>query len=127
MLKNWQALLLAIVGVGFLIAAVCAGISTRDFIRTSARADGVVTRLNHGGSHPEIEFVTAAGQKISYAQGGLIAGYYSGQKVRVLYRTNSPQLSPCVDTWGALWTWSIFSSVFGVVFTVSGLAKLLGR
>lgn len=33
-----------------------------------------MVKLNAGGSHPQIAFVTEAGEQISYPQGGLVLG-----------------------------------------------------
>jgi hypothetical protein len=38
--------------------------------------EGVVSRLDAGGSHPQVGFTTAAGQRISYAQGGEIPVFF---------------------------------------------------
>jgi hypothetical protein len=123
-LRSWLAIS---IGVGLLALACCAGISTRSFIRTAVRADGVVTQLPHGGSHPYIEFVADSGQHFSYPQGGLIFGYRVGQKVRVLYSAEHPDREACVDAFGALWASSLFLSGIGALFVVTGLSRLLVR
>lgn len=73
--------------VGLLILAVAAFEVTHrlEFLQIAQAVDGQVERLNAGGSHPQIAFTTATGQRVSYPQGGMIFGYEPGQPVRVLY------------------------------------------
>lgn len=102
-----------------LIAGSIYGVrSTLRFLHDSVAADGVVVRLNAGGSHVQIEFTTLAGEKISYAQNGMIFGYEKGDKVRVLYK--APAGYRCVDSFGALWGDSILPGAMGLVFTTVG-------
>lgn len=99
--------------------------SRRSFLQKALSAPGVVSSLNAGGSHPEIEFTTASGEKISYAQGGLIFGYRPGQNVRVLYHPEDPRLSACVDAFGALWFAPLILLGLGLaVLVVGGLSIL---
>jgi hypothetical protein len=113
-------ILFILVGVALLAAAVAVAISVRAFTRNAERSDGVVARLNAGGSHPQIEFTTASGRKISYPQGGLIFGYQSGQKVRVLYRATDPEQSARIDAIGALWATPIILAFIAIFLIVSG-------
>jgi hypothetical protein len=85
----------------------------------------VVTQLNAGGSHPEIEFATLSGTKITYPQGGLIFGYRPGQQVRVLYNPQDPAKTACVDTFGALWFVPLILSGIGMALLIGGVASLL--
>jgi hypothetical protein len=110
-----------LVGVALLAAAVAVAISVRAFTRDAERSDGVVTRLNAGGSHPQIEFTTASGRKISYPQGGLIFGYQSGQKVRVLYRATDPEQSARIDAIGALWATPVMLGIVAMFLFASRL------
>src|SRR5262249_35098816 len=93
--------------------------------RTAIRAEGVVVRLNAGGSHPQIDFTAASGAKISYPQGGLIFGYRPGQKVRVLYNPNNPGKTACIDTTGALWAVPILLAGIGLFLALTGFVNLL--
>jgi hypothetical protein len=58
-------------GVAFLVAAgvliaisIATGLPTRRFVRQAATGARVVTMLNAGGAHPDIEFTMAAGGKV---------------------------------------------------------------
>lgn len=122
-----QGLVFLLVGIGLLIAAVFFGLERYDFIQEASRADARVVALNAGGSHPQVEFVSAAGETVSYPQGGLIFGYGVGDSVTVLYRPENPRATASVDAWGALWGVSLFFSVLGVTFAIGGGRKLAGR
>ena len=114
-----------IVGIGLLTAAGVQAVGVRSFVRGATVADGVVARLNAGGSHPEIEFDTASGQKISYPQGGFIFGYRPGDKVRVLYDRDAPAQTARVDAFGALWFVPLLLALLGVASLAS--ARYAGR
>jgi hypothetical protein len=74
------------------IFVLCANLTvsgTITFIRTAIAAPGHITASGPGGVHPEVEFVTKKGEKISYIQNS-VKKYVSGQHVTVLYRPESP-------------------------------------
>jgi hypothetical protein len=96
-------ILLILAGIALLIVAGVVAGSVRRFARIASAADGVVARLNAGGSHPQIEFTTASGQKVSYPQGGLTFGHRAGDKVRVLYEAGDPERTARLATFGAMW------------------------
>jgi hypothetical protein len=121
--KGW---LFVVVGVVLVAGAIASGFSTREFVRNSSVAPGVVVSLNAGGSHPEIEFTPVSGDKVSYPQGGMIFGYQKGDRVRVLYNPKDPSADPCVDDFGALWFWSILPGLIGLAFAVAGTAQIKG-
>ena len=125
--KVLMGALFIIIGVGLLAGAVAFGTSKRAFIREATIADGVVSRLNAGGSHPQIEFTTASGQRIEYPQGGLIFGYHPGDRVRVLYKHDDPSQSACIDAFGALWFTPILLCVLGFPCLIGGLLSVTGR
>jgi len=108
-----------LIGVGLLVGAGFAGLERHRFVEAAERAQAVVPRLNAGGSHPQIEFTTASGQKVSYALGGLIFGYRPGDRVEVLYLPAEPRKA-CIDAFGAKWFWPLMLAGLGVFFT--GLA-----
>jgi hypothetical protein len=121
-------------GVTFLVCgavlvsvALALAAGRRDFVRTASVANGVVVRRNAGGSHPQIEFLTGSGQKVSYPQGGLIFGYKPGDNVRVRYDPAVPGTSACIDAFGALWAFPLFLGGIGLLFLVFGLASVLAR
>jgi len=118
-----KAIVFLMVGAGLLVAAVVNGVAIRGFI--SRAASGVVSHLNAGGSHPEIEFTTASGEKISYPQGGLIFGYRPGQPVRVLYGQENPRGTARVDAFGALWFTPLMLLGLGLALIIGGVASLV--
>ncbi len=84
--KILQGLLFALIGIGLLVIAVNLTLDRREFLASAQTADGIVSDLNAGGSHPEIAFTSSTGEKISYPQGGFIFGYQKDQPVRVYYQ-----------------------------------------
>jgi hypothetical protein len=119
-----KALVLIVIGAGLVFAGAATAVSRRSFSRTATSATGVVTRLNAGGSHPEIEFETASGTKITYPQGGLVFGYRPGQEVRVLYDPQDPAKTACVARLGALWFVPLILSGIGIALLTGGIASL---
>ncbi|MET0269416.1 MAG: DUF3592 domain-containing protein [Sphingomonas sp.] len=115
-----KAIVFVVAGIALLIAAAIAGVGVIRFKGEALRADGRVVRLNAGGSHPEIAFTTAAGERIRYPQGGLIFGYRPGDRVRILYRAERPRASASVDTAGALWAGPLLLGVLGAGFVLGG-------
>ncbi len=111
--------------VGLLVAAAFAAGGAQAFVRQSEAADGVVTRLLAGPSHPEIRFVTAAGQTAVYPQGGLVGGYKVGEAVRVRYRPADPRGSACVDRWPAIWGGTLLLLALGAGAAFAGVASAL--
>jgi hypothetical protein len=114
-----------VIGAGLVFAGAATAVSRRSFALAATSATGVVTRLNAGGSHPEIEFTTAAGTKVTYPQGGLIFGYRPGQEVRVLYNQQDPARTACVATFGALWFVPLILCGVGIALLTGGIASLL--
>ena len=108
-------------GVVVLCVAAGIGFATQRFTSRAARAEGVVARLNAGGSHPQIEFTTASGTRVSYPQGGFVFGYRVGQTVQVLYDPDDPAHTARVGTVGALWFVPILLLGIGVAFVLSGI------
>ncbi len=116
----------ALVGLGVMIGAGAGAVSTYRFVKNAASAPGIVTRLNAGGSHPQIQFTAASGMVISYPQGGMISGYRAGQRVSVLYRPSSPNADPSLNTFGALWLDWILLLGLGAVFVSAGWLLMFG-
>jgi hypothetical protein len=124
-IKLFPGLLPVGVGVVLLAIALAVAQSTRQFIREAASAPGVVTDLNAGSSHPQIEFNTAAGEKVSYPQGGCVS-HKPGDRVRVLYRPSRPaQSDATLDEPGALWDSAAFLGLMGLVFILGGVGAIL--
>jgi hypothetical protein len=113
--------LVIVIGLGLILAAAGVAVSVRSFTRKAATAEGVVVRLNAGGSHPQIEFTTGSGQKVSYPQGGLICCYRAGERVRVLYETDRPN-DARLNTFGALWFTPLILLLVGTFLVLGGLS-----
>jgi len=126
-MKVLPGALFILIGGGLLVAAGVIGVRKREFIRKAATADGVVVSLNASGSHPQIEFTAASGQKIAYPQGGFIFGYRPGDRVRVLYNPDDPVRTACVDAFGALWFTPLILCMIGIVCVVAGLLSATGH
>jgi len=120
-----RGLFFTVIGAALLIAAVIATIGVQRFRDAAARADGVVERLNAGGSHPQIRFTTTAGDVVSYAQGGLIFGYRAGDRVRVMYRPDRPQATARLDQFGAMWAMPLLLGLLGAGFSIGGMLHFL--
>ncbi len=120
-----RGLFFTVIGAALLIAAVIATIGVQRFRDAAARADGVVERLNAGGSHPQIRFTTTAGDVVSYAQGGLIFCYRAGDRVRVMYRPDRPQATARLDQFGAMWAMPLLLGLLGAGFSIGGMLHFL--
>ncbi|WP_347928897.1 DUF3592 domain-containing protein [Pseudomonas helvetica] len=123
--KMLQGLLFALIGIGLLGIAVNLTLERREFLAHAQTADGIVSHLNAGGSHPEIAFTTSSGEKISYPQGGFIFGYQQDQPVRVYYLPEQPASSAVVDTPAALWATPGVLGCIGLLFTLAGLLRVI--
>ena len=115
-----RGVVIGLIGAVLLAVGIAAALAKRSFVVNASKAGGVVARLNAGGSHPEIEFAAATGEKYSYPQGGFIFGYKPGQHVTVLYDPSRPANSACVDAFGALWFTPFFLTAMGLFFVVVG-------
>ncbi|MCW0082678.1 DUF3592 domain-containing protein [Burkholderia pseudomallei] len=120
----FQAIFFLIVGGIALIVTMLTYQDTSNFLQTSSTALGKVVALNHGSSHPEIEFTTESGEKISYPQGGFIFGMSVGDVVRVRYLTVSPRPTARIDRFGSIWFWTLTAGMFSVVFLTIGIVTL---
>lgn len=90
------------------------------FLAQAQRAEGHVSALNAGGSHPQIDFTDAKGETISYPESGLIFGYQVGDPVTVFYRAEAPASTAIIADRGALWGASLLAGLFGIVFSAGG-------
>jgi hypothetical protein len=110
---------LVVVGCG--LVALVTGLSQAAFVSRAATAQGVVARLNAGGSHPEIAF-EVGGRHFEYPQGGLIFGYRPGEAVEVLYDPANPAHA-CLQSAGALWFVPGLMTVIGLVWVAAILSS----
>jgi hypothetical protein len=106
------------VGIFLLLVSIAWAVSIWRFTTTAATADGVVTRLNHGGSHPEIQFIAADNKVIEYSQGGMIYDYKVGDKVRVLYDKENTSRAE-IDSFGALWGFTVIFIFMSILFILT--------
>ena len=105
------------IGAAVMIASIVGAVFTRQFVGSAKSAAGVVMQLNAGGSHPQVEFTTDAGEVVSYAQNGMIANYRQGDAVEVLYNPQQPREAAVNNFW-ALWGFTILEFALGAVFVV---------
>ncbi|MDN7877480.1 DUF3592 domain-containing protein [Burkholderia aenigmatica] len=109
-----KALLFCLLGLALLAGMAYSIVDTCAFLKEAEVANGQVVALNAGGSHPEISFVTSAGEHVSYAQGGLVFGMKVGDAVQVRYLASSPKTSASLDRILAIWTVPIFLGLLGI-------------
>ncbi len=111
-------------GAILLVAAAVNAFQVSRFMAGSLRGRGTVTRLNAGGSHPQIAFHMQNGSIISYPQGGMIAGFRVGQAVQVLYDAVDPSGTARVRSFGSLWGISLMLATCGAALLALGFASL---
>ncbi|KPC25393.1 Uncharacterized protein ABJ99_2542 [Pseudomonas syringae pv. cilantro] len=61
-----RALIFIPLGLGLLYLTLCLVVDRINFLAQAQRAEGHVSALNAGGSHPQIDFADAAGNAASY-------------------------------------------------------------
>lgn len=122
-----RSLVISAVGIVLLVIAGYLISNRLQFLDNALTADGVVSGLNAGGSHPEIAFTTAQGEQISYPQGGFIFGYQAGQPVKVHYLVERPANSAVVDDRMALWATPGVLGGLGLIFLGAGLLGIFKR
>lgn len=123
----YKAIVGIVIGVVLLVVAALVALSTRDFLRTAIAVPGAVVSLNAGGSHPQVEFVTRSGERISYPQGGMIYGMKVGDKVTVLYQPDAPARTATIDRFGAVWNWTLLALILGAGALLAALTNLPSR
>jgi len=116
-----------LIGLILLALAGLNALGKRNFVQGAARAEGVVSALNAGGSHPQISFTTAQGRAVSFPQGGLIFGYRVGDKVEVLYNPADPAATATLSAVGAVWFSALIVAVIGAVFVAVAGTNLFFR
>ncbi|ROL63162.1 hypothetical protein BK634_30440 [Pseudomonas chlororaphis] len=122
-----RSLFISLVGIVLLVIAGYLLSNRLEFLDNALTADGVVSGLNAGGSHPEIAFTSAQGEQISYPQGGFIFGYQTGQPVKVHYLAERPANSAVIDDRMALWATPGVVGGMGLIFLGAGLLGIFKR
>ncbi|WP_155633949.1 DUF3592 domain-containing protein [Burkholderia cepacia] len=105
-----------------LCAAIWTLISLSDkltFIKSSVATQGTVVRLDYGERHPEISFVTQAGEHVSFP--GSFVSVEVGDSVPVRYDPTKPLATAKVDTFTNMWLETLISAVFAIAFLYAGL------
>jgi hypothetical protein len=120
-MRRIKALMFTGIGVAIMLASVAWAVSVWGFAADASSAQGIVTRLNAGASHPQVRFTTAAGEVIEYPQNGWISGYQVGDQITVLYDPQRPTKA-VVNTFGALWGFTLLGFTMGAAFV--GMAQL---
>ncbi|WP_059003619.1 DUF3592 domain-containing protein [Pseudomonas syringae] len=115
-----RALIFIPLGLCLLYLSLWLAVDRTNFLARAQRAEGHVSALNAGGSHPQVDFTDAAGKAVSYPQGGFIFGYSVGEPVTVLYLGEAPSSTAIVEDQGALWGASLLTGLFAIVFTAVG-------
>ncbi|WP_122755208.1 DUF3592 domain-containing protein [Pseudomonas viridiflava] len=115
-----RALIFIPLGLCLLFIALWLGQDRLGFLADAQRAEGHVSALNSGGSHPQIDFTDATGKVVSYPESGLIFGYTVGHSVTVLYNAEAPSSTAIIEDCGALWGASLLSGLLAIVFTAGG-------
>jgi hypothetical protein len=123
----FKAISIVVIGIGLLVAAAISAHSTREFIRTSIVVPGHVVKLNAGGYHPQIEFVTREGEHVTYPQSLFISRMKVGDQCEVRYLPDNPIPTATLNRLDGVWSAVIFLAVMGCGFIVCGLMNLPSR
>ena len=108
------------VSVGILVlvfAATLAWIQLDFYVRSTVTL-GEVTKLNAGGYHPQVEFTTEKGERISFP-GSSSYPVEVGDRLEVRYLPSDPRAQPKVNQSSNLL--DFLPAVFGMVFVIAGL------
>ncbi|WP_263147170.1 DUF3592 domain-containing protein [Pseudomonas sp. RIT-PI-AD] len=122
--ETLQGMLCSLAGLVFLVIAGFCYASHVAFLERAERAEGVVVKLNAGAAHPEIEFTSRAGARVSYPQGGFHGSYEVGERVHDLYDPASPGNTATTDYFGAQWSGVIITLALATGFLAQGLYKI---
>lgn len=121
---------LMLIGLLFVVVAGSAAIalalldarSTWSFIERAERADGVVTGLYAGATHPKVEFETPKGDRITIAGTGFTR-HHAGERVKVLYPPDAPERAK-LDEPGVLWFSAGMTSLLGAALLLARIIRL---
>lgn len=120
--------LFSLIGLGLLVASVFVYLNTRNFINSSARAEGTVVAHAPGRSSdgdltyaPVISFRTPEGQAVEFkSQTSSNSPYPAvGETVEVIYNPQRPSEAE-INSFSSLWTLNIILAALGAGFFVIG-------
>lgn len=120
--------LFALIGLGLLIVSVFVFLNTRNFINSSAKAQGTViahaqVRSSKGDITyaPVISFRTQDGRTVEFKSGtsSTAASPPVGQTVEVLYNPQTPEDAE-INSFSSLWTLNIILAALGAGFFTVG-------
>ena len=117
-MKKIVTFLFSVVGGLMLFTSLGWFINNRQWVKGASRAPGRVVALNHGGSHPQIEFKAADGKVTSYSQDGLIFGYKVGDEVTVLYDPAKPHEAN-LESFGSIYGFNLMIAIMGLAFLIA--------
>ncbi|SAK54356.1 hypothetical protein AWB80_01977 [Caballeronia pedi] len=93
--------------------------STLEFRLYSVVTYGTVVKLNAGGFHPEIEFTTSDGERVSFA-GSTTVHTEVGDRVEIRYRLKDPYGAE-VNNELSVWGIHTFLTAMAALFIIGGL------
>jgi hypothetical protein len=120
-------ILLIVLGIFLIFNGVSNYLQTTKILRDDVVAPGMVTRLNAGGSHPQIQFRTKNGKIISYPQNGFIFNFHQGDIVKVIYNPRQPSNHPTLKSFSLLWGATISYFLFGALLVGYGISASINR
>lgn len=120
-------ILFVVLGAILIFAGFRAVRESVGIVRHDSVASGFVSRLNAGGSHPQIQFRTGSGEIVSYPQGGMVFGYRKGEAVKVLYDPREPSAGPIVKAFWPLWGGALECGLFGTASLFYGATRLFAK
>jgi hypothetical protein len=107
------------IGTALSIATAVSVYWRADFVESSLTARGEIIRLNTGGHHPEIAFVTKAGEHTSFPAGS-VASAGIGDAVPVRYDPAAPRETARIDTFFGIWNEQLFLGALTVLMLLAG-------
>lgn len=120
-------------GVIVLLVANHLYTGTRSFLDSTVNAEGLVTDMikhqYYDGIQyrPVVSFSTPSGENIVFRArtSSYPAAYRVGEKVEVLYNPNEPDKAR-IKSFSSLWAATVGLGLTGTLFSLSGLALLIG-
>jgi len=113
---NWDAV---IIGCAIFALQLPFLPSTLEFRLYSVVTWGEVVKLNAGGFHPEIEFTTNDGRRMSFP-GSTTVRTEVGDRIEVRYRPSEPR-DAMVNNVFSVWGTHVYITGFSLIFIIGGL------